>query len=476
MNKDVATPRTVWEDVEKVTNIHFEFENIEQDAFNTYLAASTWPDFIHEQIDNSAVNDYGVIGNRFVNYKDYLDYMPNLKQTFADYPIAQKAVTETNGAIYHLPYIDVSATSCSARLYYREDVLQAAGQKVPTTTDELYNVLVALKKYNDGAAPMCCGIYETGYAGALLFASFGKATIADFEEDENDKVVYNRTSDQYRYYLQYLHKLYAEGLLHQEYATLDPNTQNSLAASGKTVFMDGSAHGLTEKDFPSGKVELSALGALTSPYDNERVLMGTSSVSMSGGMFINAESQYIKELCRAFDIMYATKEVAPGTGLYGESFCYGNEGVNWKYSNDEHTEYEFILPAGVDKSFTDYQYNNIIYTNAGRATALQGCVTSTPGNNQARQLGFVNNVIPYQDPNPFPTNFLKFTDDEQTVVTDKYTDIKKYVDEMHDKFISGIEDINSDAKWNEYTKRIADMGIDEVLKVYQASYDRWLSL
>ena len=47
---------------------------------------------------------------------------------------------------------------------------------------------------------------------------------------------------------------------------------------------------------------------------------------------------------------------------------------------------------------------------------------------------------------------------------------------MHDKFISGIEDINSDAKWNEYTKRIADMGIDEVPKVYQASYDRWLSL
>ena len=344
------------------------------------------------------------------------------------------------------------------------------------TTDELYNVLVALKKYNDGAAPLCVPADTNSAAATVIFPAFGKATLIDFEEDENNKVVYNRTTDQYRYYMQYMHKLYAEGLLHQEYATLDGNTKTSLATAGKTVFMDGTANGLAEDAFPSGKVELNALGALTSEYSSEKKLPGQSPISMSGGFFINAESKYIKELCRAFDIMYATKEVAPGTGLYGESFCYGNEGVNWKYSNDEHTKYDFILPEGVTGSFTSYQYSYIIFTNSGRATALKGCVTSTPGNNQARQLGFVNNVIPYQDPNPFPTNFLKFTDDEQTVVTDKYTDIKKYVTEMNDKFISGIEDINSDAKWNEYTKRIADMGIDEVLKVYQASYDRWLSL
>ena len=75
----------------------------------------------------------------------------------------------------------------------------------------------------------------------------------------------------------------------------------------------------------------------------------------------------------------------------------------------------------------------------------------------------------------FPTKFLKFDEDEQTIITDNYTDIKKYVDEMHDKFISGVEDVNDDTTWNTYCKRIEDMHIDEVLKVYQASYDRWLA-
>ncbi len=473
---DMTYPRTVWQDVEKVTGVKFEFENIEKDAAAVYIAAGNWPDFFHCSMDNSQINDYGVTGKKFANYKDYLDLMPNLQQTFKDYPGARKIVTETNGEIYQLPNLEESATVVTSRLYYREDVLKAAGQKVPTTTEEFYNVLKALKKYNDGAAPLVCSIYETGYVGSLLYASFGPETNSDFEEDSNKKVQYNRLGDQYRHYLAFINKLYKDGLLHQEYLTLDGATQKSLAQAGKTVFMDGTAgHSLKESDFASGVCELSALGPLTSEYDNERVVAGAFPYNTGSGFFINAESKYIKEMARCFDIMFATEEVVPGTGLYGESFCYGNQGVNWDYSNAEKTEYKFIQPDSWTESFTNYQYKCIIYTNSGRATALKGCITSTPGNNQARQKGFVNNVQPYMDKDPFPTNFLKFDEDEQSIITDYYTDIKKYVDEMHDKFISGVEDVNNDTTWNTYCKRIKDMHIDEVLKVYQASYDRWLA-
>ena len=473
---DMTYPRTVWQDVEKVTGVKFEFENIEKDASAVYIAAGNWPDFFHCSMDNSQINDYGITGKKFANYKDYLDLMPNLQQTFKDYPQAQKAVTETNGAIYQLPYIEESATVGQARVYYREDVLKAAGQKVPTTTEEFYNVLKALKDYNDGAAPLVCGINETNYVGSALYSAFGPETNSDFEEDSNKKVQYNRLGDQYRHYLSYINKLYKEGLLHQEYLTLDGATQKSLAQAGKTVFMDGTAgHSLTEKDFASGTVELNVLAPLTSEYDSERVYVGQLPINTGAGFFINAESKYIKELARCFDIMYATEEVAPGTGLYGESFCYGNQGVTWDYSNADKTEYKFIQPDSWTDSFTNYQYKCVIYTNAGRATALKGCVTSTPGNNQARQKGFVANMQPYMDKDPFPTKFLKFDEDEQTTITDNYTDIKKYVDEMHDKFISGVEDVNNDTTWNTYCKRIEDMHIDEVLKVYQASYDRWLA-
>ena len=43
-------------------------------------------------------------------------------------------------------------------------------------------------------------------------------------------------------------------------------------------------------------------------------------------------------------------------------------------------------------------------------------VTSTPGNAQARQIGFVNNLIPYQEESVFPASYLKFTDEEQAEI------------------------------------------------------------
>ena len=38
--------------------------------------------------------------------------------------------------------------------HYREDVLDKFGLAVPTTTEEFYDVLVALKENNGGAAPL----------------------------------------------------------------------------------------------------------------------------------------------------------------------------------------------------------------------------------------------------------------------------------------------------------------------------------
>ncbi len=99
-------------------------------------------------------------------------------------------------------------------------------------------------------------------------------------------------------------------------------------------------------------------------------------------------------------------------------------------------------------------------------------VTETPGNSQARQIGFVNNVKPYMSELYFPAGLLKFTEDEQYILDNKLTDIKTYAKEMEGKFITGVTDLNDDT-WKEYCDTIEEMGIAEVIDVYQASYDRW---
>ncbi|MGI6173962.1 MAG: extracellular solute-binding protein [Christensenellales bacterium] len=472
-NNDSMDPRLSWTALEDVTGIHVDFTLIENDALAVFMAAGDWPDFFHLTLKPSYINDYGILGGMFVDYNDYLDIMPNLVQTFEDYPESDKVVREVNGAIYQLPRMERSATTCQARVYYRADVMEKAGLKMPATTEEFYDVLTALKAFNDGAAPLDVSFTASGYFEPFMYASFGPSTQVNFEDDGTGKVVYNRTSEQYKLYMEYVHRLYADGLLHPEYLTLDGSTELSLAAAGLTVFMGSTAHSLTEADFPSGHVDLGVLAPLTSEYDDEQVVLGSLGVDV-GGFAINAQSKYIPEICKMLDVFFATEEVVPGTGVYGIIGCYGPEGGMWRFANEEKTMYEFVLPEGYEGTTTNYQYKEVIYTNCGRVDVLANAVTSTPGNAQSRQLGFVKNLLPYGKRDEFPTGLLKFTEDEQAMLDKNYVDIDTYVNNMRSQFITGVSSVETD--WDAYCNRVKAMGIDDVLAVYQAAYDRWNSI
>ncbi|HJA92473.1 MAG TPA: extracellular solute-binding protein [Candidatus Eisenbergiella merdipullorum] len=476
VGKDTATrsDRLVWNKVSEVTGINIEWEVIDADALATYLAGGDWPDFIHYNLDSSMVTDYGVVGGRFVNYLDYLDLMPNLVQTFEDYPIAKKASMEINGEMYSLPGIEVSATTVKARPYVRTDVLEAAGLSMPATVEEFHDALAVLKEKNGEAGFIPELSNDESYWGPMLFAAFGPLTNMNFDDDGTGKVVFNRTSEQMRLYLEYMNRLYEEGLIDQEYLTMDGTVRLDRAKSGKVAFIGGGeANSLQASDFTDGEFHLDCCPPLTSEYDSTQEILGNSPYFPSGGFYMNAESEYIEELCRMFDIMYATEEVVEGSGLYGESFCYGMEGVDWDYGPEGSGVYVFHCPEKYDGSFTTYQYSELIWENAGRCDALAGLVTETEGNNRARQQGFVKNVIPYQSDLYFPVDLLTFTEDEQYTLDNRLTDIKTYYKEMEGKFITGVADIETE--WDTYCKTLEQMGINEVLEVYQASYDRWNS-
>ena len=469
-NIDISQPRLVWQKLEEITNIHVDWELISKDALAVFLASNDWPDFFHrgDPIDNTYINDYGIIGGRFANYQDYLEYMPNLQQTFSDYPDARKVVTETNGAIYQLPYIGKDCTAVVARMYYREDTLKEAGCQVPATVDEFHDVLARLKEHNKGAAPLAEDREE------FLWASFGTGKNPDFEDDGSGKVIFNRISEQYKLYLKYMSQLYSEGLLHKEYLTLDDATKLSLAAEGRTVFGHDGLSNLAEDAFKSGRVELNQLAPLTSEYDKTQTVLGWR-FCQPGGMLINSECKYVKELCRMFDVMFATEEIAEGTGINGTAFVYGPEGTSWKWANSDHTEYELILPKELEgkKTFDTYSYEDLIFADLGRFDEFANATTATEGNNKARQQGFVKNLVPYSETSPFPGDYLKFTEEEQGTIDEAYTTIATYVKEMKGKFITGV--MNVDTEWEDYVSKINGMGLDKVLGAYQAAYDRWNS-
>lgn len=472
----VSQDRLVWEKVEEITGINIEWINVDVESLSTYLAGNDWPDFFHtDELTTSQVNDYGVLGGRFVNYLDYLDIMPNLKKTYEDYPAALATSTQLNGEVYNLFQVGgPTSTGTTARPHVRMDVLEAAGiHELPKTVDELYDQLVILKEKNGQPGMVYDVRFDVGMV-PMLFAAFGPLHNLNMDNDGTGKVVYSRVTDQMKHYYEFLHKLYSEELMNREWLTLDSTALDQLAKSGKVAYITGAAaQKLSKNDLNQDWTNLATMAPLTSEYDDTQTLAGRVDYRAVSGMYINKDSQYIEELCKMFDIAFATEEVVEGSGLYGQTFTYGFENKDWVL-NDDNT-YDQIVPEPFG-SFSEYQEQLLRWRDFGRADKFGSAITSTEGNAQARQKGYVKNVIPYQiTENIFPAEplgILKFTDDEQYIIDNKYADITLYVDEMQAKFITGVADIEKE--WDTYVATCEKMGLNEVLEVYQASYDRWI--
>lgn len=471
----VSKDRLVWEKVEEVTGVNIEWINIDLESLSTYLAGNDWPDFFHtDELTSSQINDYGVVGGRFVNYLDYLDIMPNLAKTYEDFPEALATSIQLNGEVYNLFQVGgPTSTGTTARPHVRLDVLKEAGiTEMPKTVDEFYDQLVTLKEKNGEPGLILDKRFDTGMV-PMLFAAFGPLHNLNMDNDGTGKVVYSRVTEQMKHYYEFLNKLYKENLMNREWLTLDNTALDQLAKAGKVAYPTGSSVQKLSKDDLNGSWDnLGTMAPLTSEYDSTQTLAGRVDYRAVAGMYINRESEYVEELCKMFDIAFATEEVVEGSGLYGQTFTWGFENTDWVLHDDN--TYDQIVPEQFG-SFSEYQEQLLRWKDFGRADTFGSAVTSTEGNSQARQKGYVKNVIPYQlTENIFPAEplgILKFSEDEQYVIDNKYADITLYVDEMQAKFITGVSDLNTE--WDKYVATCEQMGLNEVLEVYQASYDRW---
>ena len=58
-----------------------------------------------------------------------------------------------------------------------------------------------------------------------------------YGDNGDGKVTYNYATDQFRRYLEFVHKLYAEGLINPEIFTMDAATINAQVKAGQCFFL-----------------------------------------------------------------------------------------------------------------------------------------------------------------------------------------------------------------------------------------------
>lgn len=205
---------------EAKTNIHIEWieSTNTTEQVNLMLASGEMPDAFLASLSESQV-----LANksRFIPLQDLIEnYMPNYKAMYDEYNLWDIARAD-DGNIY---------TLLTAEMFYQEsgaggipmvdsDWLNAVGMDMPTTLDEYYDMLVAFKTQDPNGNGMqdeipiifCQNDWCTHFME--LGGSWG---FTDYQKVENGKFIMTPVLPEFRSFLEFFSKCYAEGLIDPE--------------------------------------------------------------------------------------------------------------------------------------------------------------------------------------------------------------------------------------------------------------------
>jgi len=232
--------KLILERLEEQSGVHIEWKNYTTDSFaekrNLAIASGEHPDAIL----NAALNDNELLkmakDEVIVPVEDLIEeHMPNLKAVLEKAPEYEAMITAPDGHIYSFPWIEElgsgkeSIHSVDAFPWINVGWLDELGLEMPTTTDELKEVLIAFKE-NDPAGngdtiPMSFIINGGGEDLSFLFGSFGLGDNWDHTVVTNDgEVVLTAADEGYKDAMMFFNELYEEDLIDVEAFEQDWNT------------------------------------------------------------------------------------------------------------------------------------------------------------------------------------------------------------------------------------------------------------
>ena len=419
------------------------------------------------------IKDYGAAG-LLVNFKDYLYLMPNLRAAMEKYPNLLDLVADDEGNFYQLPGYKYELAGASAFFYIRTDHTKAAGwEELPTTVEDFLVMCEDLKNHFadvEGYYPMLqnntSNLKYNNTTSQFMFPAFGELMQPGIgTNDDFTKIEVGFATEQFKRYITFMNTMYENGYL-------DPDCFNAVSAETKAKTNEGlctmhpHATQLTTDNFPSGNLDFQAMPSMTSQYQST-ARWPMMDLIKAWNIMISTTCPEIETAVQVLDACFASFDNRlneEGT-VWAESLWLGELGVDFDY-DDEANTYVILPHEGFDSSsawlavagpgntpFMEWPY----YENSGTGLMVK-CQS------------FLDIQMPVAV-DVFYTSHLTLTQDERDIYTDAWVDIDTYVTEMNAAWITGQKDI--EAEWDNYIKALYDMGLQDVIDVYQAALDRY---
>ncbi|WP_071130627.1 ABC transporter substrate-binding protein [Enterococcus timonensis] len=401
---------------------------------------------------------------------DYLDYMPNLKETIEKWEMnpTMDTLRQNNGKYYVLPGIHEVAWQ-DYTLAFRTDILDENGLEIPTSWDELYTVLKALKE----AYPESIPFSDRWQGNSLLkiaAASYGVSGGWSYDnktfDEKEGKFVYTGTTNEYKAMVEYFNKLIEEGLLDKESFTQDDQTALQKFYTGESFVISTNGQELItmegNMDETIGKDKYSIAKSLTpegekGPYIAEHRL--ENGIMLSSKL---KDSPNFKAILQFIDWLWYSEEgqVFAKWGIEGTTY----ELIDGKYTLTSDINFKGLNPDGTKDLQKDYGFSGGVYSYGGTKDLVRSTMNETEVA-WLEQMDSEREELPLQPPAPLDDMQLE----QATLIS---TPVKDYVDQSTLQFIVGQRDLS---EWKAYVEEVDSKGGTQYIDMINDAYTKYQS-
>lgn len=381
-----------------------------------------------------------------------------------------------DGRVYFMPGFSYSLiTRYSQILWLNQGWLDALGLPQPTTTDELYQTLLAFKTGDPNGNGLPDEIPLAGTEEAYSKQVYDNLMNAFVYNDpknarlfvEGGVVRFAPETDEWREGLAYLRTLYVEELLSPLSFSQSDQSMIQMANDPRDILGGFTVSGITYTVNQSSPEVLRR-------YDSVAPLQGPGGAQFATVSFplpkpngvITSACEHPEEVFKLFDLMLSEE---------GSLSKYGTQGVDWDYAEEGDVSI-YGTPATIrlyHQIWKTVQNKNLMSIEPYvRRPQHNGGVTwdGNEADGEYINAQAVLKYVPYEPDELLGA--LIFEQDEMAEMNRIKTDLEVHVKAGFADFITGRRDIADDAEWALYLNEFDAAGLERFLAAAQRAFDR----
>lgn len=467
--------------MEENTNVHINWipneQNTVQEKYGILISSGEYPDIIYSMPYPGGYAK-GIADDVIYADMDSMirNYMPNYMALINSSDEARREATSDDGKMQVVRIIvGTDKTAQSEGTYmglgYRADLLEKLGKDVPTTVDEWHDVLVAAKEYGI-EAPF--NLDTNGGSPISLAWGINTDAMGYMLQLNGDTITCGAAEDGFEGYLNTMRQWYSEGLINPNFTSFNfyldtppsVNANQSLLYSRILSAFTGNNYARFRMvtDQPDEFIQ-----AIPAPLlkEGDKPIQCANRIIAKEGIYISTSCQNPELAAKWLDYQYSEE------GSYLN--WYGIEGETYDLDADGIPQFKEIVFKN-DSGLSTNDFLSKYALNWGKSwlgkhnVSASWKVSTTAAGGQNQEL---DSVAIWSEPetNIFLTQSITLTEEEGDEANAKITALYTMMTEYTVNYIIGQED----KTYQQFREELFQYGMQDVIDIYQAAYERYLA-